>query len=80
MRYLLANVWLLEIKRFIRDMESIAFIAIVGLMALLVLVIFRFIVKNTFNVNTIKKNIALPSIIAILTLLLLVFMLIMRAS
>ena len=67
--------WLTDIKVFVNtQISDLAFTAIIVLLSVTLLALFRHIVKYAFNVNVIKTNMILPILISVLDVALLIFL------
>jgi hypothetical protein len=68
------------VKRFIVEMDNIAYITILATIAIMLMAIFRFVVKYAFNVNVIKRNVVTPLVFSVLLFGILLFLIIMRGQ
>ncbi len=72
---------MLKIKRFINDMNIYAYATILVTLSILLIAIFKYILKHAYNKNTkIKINLAKPIISSILVFILLAFLIIARSQ
>jgi hypothetical protein len=69
------ETWFTDIKTFVNeDISSLAFTAIIVALSVVLLATFRYIVKYAYNVNVVKKNLAMPILLAVLSAALLIFL------
>lgn len=59
--------WYTDIKNFVNaEITDMAFIAIIALLTIVMVLIARNVIKNTYNVSSIKKNVLLPIVLLVL--------------
>lgn len=70
---------ILNLQRVVKELDQIAFIAIITALAILLMAIFRFVIKYAFNVNVIRKNVVTPLVFSIIVFLIIAGLLLLRA-
>ncbi len=81
MRFLLAfqDDIILNLQRVVRDLDQTAFIAVIAALCILLMAIFRFVIKYSFNVNVMKKNVVTPLVFSVLVFGIIAGLLLLRA-
>lgn len=71
--------WYVSIKIFVNtEVSQLAFIVIIAFLAIAILTLMRYIVKYGFNVNVIKRNIILPTVLTVILTAILILLCTMR--
>lgn len=58
--------WWQSIQVFVKSWDWILFASVIAILAIVVTISVRFIIKNSYNVNAYKKNLTFPIILTIL--------------
>lgn len=81
MRFLLAfNDIILNLQRAVRDIDNISFIAIIAALSVLLMAIFRFVIKYAFNVSVMRRNVITPLIFSVLVFIIISGLLVLRGQ
>ena len=80
MRFLLAfQDIILNLERVVKDLDELAFVAVLAALCVLLMAIFRFVIKYAFNVNVMRRNVVTPLVFSILVFGIIAGLLYLRA-